>query len=688
MFDEGYPIAVAAHHTSDDYTTPESTARVADLGITAFPTLIPDGQPEPSYPYSHEILETVINDRMAVPSPCTISLSGSLVAGNLTVNVTVTKDDGADMPNPRVQVIVTESDVSIDNPEYNNELNHINRDMLDDQDGTPITFEGNSASVSVTADLPAGVNADNLIIIAFVEDSSTLNVFNTSRADIAAFLFPPAAPGMATNLEILPDEGGALTSELSWNNPAISFGGDALTELMEVRVYREGELIHTEESPEIGGAVALSDAVTTSGAFEYWIVGYNSEGEGAPAIQSVWIGEDVPNLVEDLTLVDQGGTALISWLNPTTGLHGGAFNNPVTGYHIVRSDGVTYEVDGLATEYMDDAIVSADYYSYTVTTVNAIGDGGQASSNTEWIGEGFSGIIILDLDITPTGDILQTAIMNEYDGSVVIATDINTYPLTSSVDAVFVLLGIYSNNYAISEAEAALLTMYLDAGGKVYMEGGDTWAYDSATSVHPYFGIDGLADGDSDLVNISGSGFLAGMTWNYNGENNWIDQLGTVGDAVALFKNSATENICGVANTDGNYSTVGTSFEITGLTATGRFEDAVHGILEYFNVLDVIGSDDSVIPVVSSLIGNYPNPFNPTTNIEFALKTPGKVTLKIYNAKGQTVNTLVNRKLEAGTYTETWNGLDSNNQKVGSGIYFYRLDAENYSATKKMILLK
>jgi flagellar hook assembly protein FlgD len=94
------------------------------------------------------------------------------------------------------------------------------------------------------------------------------------------------------------------------------------------------------------------------------------------------------------------------------------------------------------------------------------------------------------------------------------------------------------------------------------------------------------------------------------------------------------------------------------------------------------------IPTAYALNANYPNPFNPTTNISFALAEDSKVCLKIYNLSGQLVKTLVDANLSAGTYTVSWNGTNGSEEKVASGIYFYKLSAGSYSQTRKMCLLK
>ncbi len=89
------------------------------------------------------------------------------------------------------------------------------------------------------------------------------------------------------------------------------------------------------------------------------------------------------------------------------------------------------------------------------------------------------------------------------------------------------------------------------------------------------------------------------------------------------------------------------------------------------------------LPTEFSLSQNYPNPFNPTTEISFALPQASNVRLDIYNIVGQKVAALVNRHLEAGFHTAVWDGT-----RAASGIYLYRLEADNFVDTKKMILLK
>ena len=93
----------------------------------------------------------------------------------------------------------------------------------------------------------------------------------------------------------------------------------------------------------------------------------------------------------------------------------------------------------------------------------------------------------------------------------------------------------------------------------------------------------------------------------------------------------------------------------------------------------------------TNLIGNYPNPFNPTTTISFSLTTENteSAELIIYNLKGQKLKTFSNLQIDKSPNQQiTWNGTDENGKSVSSGIYFYKLKTGKYIVTKKMILMK
>lgn len=96
--------------------------------------------------------------------------------------------------------------------------------------------------------------------------------------------------------------------------------------------------------------------------------------------------------------------------------------------------------------------------------------------------------------------------------------------------------------------------------------------------------------------------------------------------------------------------------------------------------IEPIGNE---VPNSYSLRQNYPNPFNPATNIRFGLPKSGKVKLVVFDITGRIVKTLVNKEMAAGNYA-----VDFNASSLSSGVYFYRIEAGEFTATKKMLLVK
>ncbi|KUK54913.1 MAG: Uncharacterized protein XD77_0788, partial [Marinimicrobia bacterium 46_47] len=97
-----------------------------------------------------------------------------------------------------------------------------------------------------------------------------------------------------------------------------------------------------------------------------------------------------------------------------------------------------------------------------------------------------------------------------------------------------------------------------------------------------------------------------------------------------------------------------------------------------------VNPTEKTMPEQFTLSQNYPNPFNPKTVIPFTLREKARVELKIYDLRGQEIQTLADEVLEAGTYSRTLNG-----EGLASGVYFYQLRVNHVAiSTKKMVFLK
>ncbi|MCK4654864.1 MAG: T9SS type A sorting domain-containing protein [Candidatus Cloacimonetes bacterium] len=110
---------------------------------------------------------------------------------------------------------------------------------------------------------------------------------------------------------------------------------------------------------------------------------------------------------------------------------------------------------------------------------------------------------------------------------------------------------------------------------------------------------------------------------------------------------------------------------------------------EPYQLTAILTSAEGVYPVFSTKLNpNFPNPFNPETTISFSIIEDCRVTIDVYNIRGQKVKTLVNEKLNAGAHQVIWHGKDENGKSVSSGIYFYKMNSGRYTSVKKMILMK
>jgi hypothetical protein len=107
-----------------------------------------------------------------------------------------------------------------------------------------------------------------------------------------------------------------------------------------------------------------------------------------------------------------------------------------------------------------------------------------------------------------------------------------------------------------------------------------------------------------------------------------------------------------------------------------------------YDALEAAAALKEVVPAETRIIGNYPNPFNPSTTIRYALGTDSPVSVRVYNMLGQEVATLVDAFQKAGEQSVAWHGTNSFGQSVASGLYIYRLQAGNTVMTQKMLFTK
>ncbi|MFU8844502.1 MAG: M14 family zinc carboxypeptidase [Bacteroidales bacterium] len=225
-------------------------------------------------------------------------------------------------------------------------------------------------------------------------------------------------------------------------------------------------------------------------------------------------------------------------------------------------------------------------------TLNLTANGGSyTNSFTLNLIIGHIPVLVIDLDGNlNSGNSIQTAIQaNGF------AADYNTiFPADLSLYSnLFLCLGIYSNNHVLSATEGQSLAGFLNNGGNLYMEGGDTWYYDPSTTVHPMFNINPVSDGSGDLGTITGQAgtFTEGMSFSYSGDNDWIDHIEPILPAQKIWQNQSPAYGTGVAHDAGSYKTIGVSHQFSGLSdgiPPSTQVELMSAYLEFFGLSGVL----------------------------------------------------------------------------------------------------
>jgi len=218
-------------------------------------------------------------------------------------------------------------------------------------------------------------------------------------------------------------------------------------------------------------------------------------------------------------------------------------------------------------------------------------DMGITGSGTFEVVVGQFPVLILDLDGNGNSAPEMEAALNEME---VAFEKLSSFPPDLNLySTIFVCLGIYSDNHVLTSGEGQTLTDYLNNGGNLYMEGGDTWAYDSQTAVHSMFNLNGVADGTGDMGTVLGQSgtFTEGMSFNYSGDNSYMDHLEPISPAVMIFENQSPPYGTGVAYDEGSYTTIGTSHEFGGLddeASPSTKEELMVEYLEFFGISETL----------------------------------------------------------------------------------------------------
>ncbi len=284
--------------------------------------------------------------------------------------------------------------------------------------------------------------------------------------------------------------------------------------------------------------------------------------------------------------------------------------------------------------------------------------------------------------------------------------DRNSATLTGDILANFDIV-VWNVGFAfptLDDSDREALGSYLDGGGALFVSGQDIgWELESSIGgaardwYRQYLHADYIADNAADhtLDGVDGDFITNGMSIAISGgdgANNQeypddVDPFDS--DAQVIFTYNASKNGALAIDTP-TYRVVYLAFGFEAIdNATDRANLMERSILWLMRDLTgVPGDPGDTAPMALRLDQNLPNPFNPKTMIRFALPNTGQARLDVFDVEGRRVRVLANGNHDAGEYELSWDGRDDAGRSLSSGVYFYRLQAEDLNQTRKMLLLK
>jgi len=260
------------------------------------------------------------------------------------------------------------------------------------------------------------------------------------------------------------------------------------------------------------------------------------------------------------------------------------------------------------------------------------------------------------------------------------------HPNLEGYDAVFLSFGPYSPQSPpipfASSAESSV-RRYINAGGHVYLEGGDTFGFDqgSNSQIQGLFGMDAASDGIpeaqpvNDLRGQSGS-IVEGLSFSSSNQSNvtWIDDYTVSSSGRAMFTEDSHNITVGVQHENSSGSrTVAMAYTLQDLVDGGSSRtDVLQAVVDYFGLGAVITDTEQVeLPTSVTLSPIYPNPFSQTATMSFELPQAMQVHVEMVNMLGQRIAVLMDgQALAAGSHELTLDGTD-----LPSGMYFVSLQA-------------
>ncbi len=537
-----------------------------------------------------------------------------------------------------------------------------------------------------------------------------------------------------STIQVIPAGGPFVTYQYHWVNDTVTGNGNGQIDFDEevnlsVSMENVGDgdadsvmvtlsanndsYVTLEDSTENYGLIAANDSVFIENAFRIAVSADVPDGHIINFSLSAVYNSDT-SMSAFNEMVHAPNLMMESWsINDSTGNGNGKLDPGETADFLItmKNTGTTEATNVLGllssgNEYVTINSTSVSYgdlnpdssrvETYSVTAAPDTPDATSALFNFNWVADnsisgadsfdiiiGQKPVVIIDLagtTISPDSMVQCLNILSTpSDITTEIPDNLNEYKCA------FVCLGIYSDNYVLTDNDGTKLAGFLNNGGRIYMEGGDTWAYDSPTPVHPMFHIIGLDDGSDNLSVVAGdeNNFMNNYAFTYNGANNYIDEIDPDDSAQLLMINTSPLQNTAVSYFNDTYKTVGATFEFGGLTDNETCNKAGYmaEILSFFDV-SYMWTGTKENGKMNTSLKLYPNPATTRLSVSFSSTDAEKSHLVIYDMAGRVVvQQMVN--IRTGQ-----NKVNLNVSNLKNGIYSVELTTRDNIQTGKLVITK
>ncbi|MCC7429346.1 Omp28-related outer membrane protein [bacterium] len=654
---------------------PDNTARIQYYGVNGVPDIFADGILGPS-PANPTAIQNDIMSRYNAPSPFTITLTDSLGNGTLYINASVTAEANAtpsQLANLKIHFAIVETRIYPNPPGSNgeNEFRNALRMMLPNSNGETLTISaGETLNFSRQTSVGSDWDFDHVKIVAFIQNTSSKEIMQAAKVGfLGGTVF-----GTITDSNGNPLENVAVSTPVKtvYTNQIGTYEVDTFAGTQVLSFYKYGYTPATQ-TVSVNSTTSLQQDLTLTnsqtGTFSGTLLDATSNAPIPDATIELIANEDLNEVIQS-TLTNANGVFTFNSL-------------PVS-----VTDFLTYHTVKISPSFNYPNTTKTDTVTITANLTTSM----------TYILPRAELLVVVNDGLATSETIYEEALNTSSTPFFLWDVGVNGTVTAPTLDLLFnknVLWSTGNSANALTSAEKTTIETFLNSGGKVILAGENVMESVVGTNLGTLVGatVDLVGTTHNYVKGVSGSPFCAGKLFStaINSNQTGRDALAlTTGQVALAYGPGGTFSPAMVYNSGTNWKLVTAAFSLEGIgnpngtpTLT-NLDFLLKKINDWFNGIVEV-PDFTNEPETFKLSQNFPNPFNPETTIAYRLPNKNEAKLTIFNLLGEKVREF---ELKSSQGSVVWNGKDFGGNAVSSGVYFYKLESENFTETKKMLLLK